>query len=55
MDIKTITSTQNKLVKLVRSLTKKKFRDEYGLMLLEGGNLLKDLPESVKPKYAFAV
>lgn len=38
-----ITSKDNQYLKLVRELTKKKFRDEYGLFLTEGKRLIDDL------------
>ncbi len=52
MDI--IRSAQNKKVKLARSLSEKKFRQSTGLMLLEGINLLRDLPTDVKISTVFA-
>lgn len=41
-----ITSTSNQFVKLARSLSKKKFRDESGLFVVEGANILRDMPHS---------
>lgn len=49
-----ITSTQNHYVKLARSLAKKKFRDRSGLVLLEGINLLRDMPAEVNVKFVLA-
>lgn len=46
-----ISSTQNKLVKLARSLAQRKFRTQTGLFLVEGVNLLRDMPESICPSY----
>lgn len=43
-----IASRSNKQIKLARSLANKKFRDQTGLMLVEGANLLKDLPVGVR-------
>lgn len=52
MDV--ITSTQNKFVKLARSLSQRKFRLETGLFLAEGVNLLRDMPQSVIPSFVLA-
>lgn len=52
MDI--ITSTQNRLVKLVRSLAQRKFRVETGLFLVEGVNLLRDMPNEVYVQFVLA-
>lgn len=52
MDI--ISSTQNRLVKLARSLVNKKFRTETGLFLVEGVNLLRDMPSYVPVEFVFA-
>ena len=49
-----ISSTQNRLVKLARSLAQKKFREETGLFLVEGINLLRDMPCDVEVQFAFA-
>ena len=49
-----ITSTQNQYVKQVRSLKDKKFRDKSGLFVVEGGNIFKDMPESVSVEYILA-
>lgn len=38
-----ITSKDNQYVKLMRDLTKKKYRDDYGLFLAEGKRLIGDL------------
>ncbi len=38
-----ITSKDNQYIKLIRELTKKKYRDEYGLFLAEGKRLIDDL------------
>ena len=42
---------QNKVVKEVRRLADKKFRNTTGLFLLEGINLIKDLPYSIEVEY----
>lgn len=39
-----ITSTQNPKVKLLRSLREKRGREEHSLFLVEGGNIVKDMP-----------
>ena len=49
-----ITSTQNKLVKLARSLAERKFRVETGLFLAEGVNLLRDMPNDVAVEFVLA-
>lgn len=49
-----ITSVQNKFVKLARSLAERKRRAETGLFLIEGVNLLRDMPEEVAIELAFA-
>ena len=49
-----ITSSQNQFVKLAQSLLDKKGREESGLFLAEGINLLKDMPNDVVVKYIFA-
>lgn len=46
-----ITSTKNQYVKQARSLAKKKFRDETGLFLVEGTNIIKDMPQNVEVEY----
>ncbi len=46
-----VTSAQNGIVKLARSLAKRKFRLETGLILVEGINVLRDLPSNVRVKY----
>lgn len=51
--MQTITSTKNQYVKLARSLSQKKFRNDTGLFLVEGVNLIKDMPSSVVVKYVF--
>lgn len=38
-----ITAKDNQYIKLIRELTKKKYRDEYGLFLAEGKRLIEDL------------
>jgi len=52
--VEVIASTQNKFVKTARSLAQKKFRNETGLFLVEGINLLRDMPTSVEIAYIFA-
>ncbi|MFR6312679.1 MAG: RNA methyltransferase, partial [Anaerofustis stercorihominis] len=37
-----ITSKTNKIIKLVKSLEKKKYQDKYGLYVLEGIKFVKD-------------
>ncbi|MDE7372613.1 MAG: RNA methyltransferase [Clostridia bacterium] len=49
-----ITSTQNRLVKLARSLSERKFRVETGLFLVEGVNLLRDMPKDTAVEFVFA-
>lgn len=49
-----ITSTKNQYVKEARSLSQKKFRESTGLFLVEGANLIKDMPSSVKVRYVLA-
>ena len=51
--METIISTQNRLVKLARSLAQRKFRALNGLFLVEGVNLLRDMPTSVVPEFVF--
>lgn len=46
-----ITSTRNQTVKLARSLAEKKFREQYGLFLVEGGNIVKDIPEGTEVEF----
>ncbi len=46
-----ITSTSNKIVKMVRSLKEKKFRDKTGLFLAEGMNLVKDIPSGMDVEF----
>lgn len=43
-----ITSTANGRVKEVKKLRQKKYRDENGLYIAEGVNILKDMPESAE-------
>ena len=43
--MKTIVSAQNEQLKKVAALRDKKFRDRSGLMLVEGENIVKELPE----------
>lgn len=40
-----ITSTRNEKLRLVKSLLTKKGRDEHGLFIAEGANLIKDIPK----------
>lgn len=49
-----ITSRQNRLIKLARSLSERKFRAETGLFLAEGVNLLRDMPKDVTTYAVFA-
>lgn len=46
-----ITSTKNATVKLARSLAEKKFREEHGLFLVEGGNIVKDIPAGTEVEF----
>lgn len=46
-----ITSTKNATVKLARSLAEKKFREEHGLFLVEGGNIVKDIPVGTEVEF----
>lgn len=50
----TITSVANDKVKLVKKLNIKKYRQEYGLFVVEGVNILKDMPETTQVEYFFA-
>ncbi len=43
-----ISSKDNRIVRLARSLATKKGREESGLFLAEGGNLTRDIPESAE-------
>lgn len=54
MTMEVITSTSNNKVKLVKSLSQKKHRDESGLFVAEGLNLLKDLPKRFAVDSVFA-
>ena len=49
-----VTSTQNKTVKLFRSLSEKKFREREGLFPAEGGNILRDIPASAAVRFVLA-
>ena len=49
-----ISSAKNQYVKLVKSLSERKYRKETGLFFAEGKNLIKDLPTSVQVAYIFA-
>ncbi len=49
-----ITSTKNQYVKKARALSQKKFRKETGLFLVEGTNIIKDMPSSVEVEYMLA-
>ena len=46
-----ITSTKNATVKLARALAEKKFREEHGLFLVEGGNIVKDIPVGTEVEF----
>ena len=46
-----ISSSQNQYVKLAKSLNEKKHRNFAGLFLIEGKNLLKDLPPHVEIEF----
>jgi len=48
-----ISSTKNQYVKLAHSLSQKKFREETGLFLVEGVNIIKDMPIDVEIEMAF--
>lgn len=48
-----ITSTSNEKVKFVRKLLQKKYRIELGLFIVEGVNILKDLPNNVQVESVF--
>ena len=52
MDV--ITSTQNRTIKLFRSLSEKKFRKGEGLFAVEGGNLVRDIPPSADVRFVLA-
>lgn len=49
-----ITSTKNQYVKEARSLAQKKFRNQTGLFLVEGINILRDMPSSVQIAYVLS-
>lgn len=49
-----ITSSQNKYVALAKSLKMKKFRDETGLFVVEGGNVIKDMNYDAKIRFILA-
>ncbi|NLZ24863.1 MAG: RNA methyltransferase [Clostridiales bacterium] len=46
-----ISSNSNKFVKLARSLAEKKYRDQTGLFLVEGGNSVYDMPDSAMVEF----
>ncbi len=48
-----ITSTSNEKVKFARKLLQKKYRAEFGLFVVEGVNILKDLPDYVEVESVF--
>ena len=48
-----ITSISNEKVKLLRTLSDAKGRREHGLYLAEGGNLIKDIPDSQTVRFLF--
>ncbi len=48
-----ISSTKNQYVKLARSLFDKKNRTSSGLFLVEGINVLRDMPSTVQVEYLF--
>lgn len=50
-----ITSTKNQFIKLAKSLSNKKFRNETGLFLVEGGNIIKDMPKDVEIEFVLCV
>ena len=49
-----IRSAQNKNIKLIKSLSQKKYREETGLYLAEGANILRDMPANISVAF-FAV
>lgn len=49
MDI--ISSNSNKYVRLLKSLSDKKSRDESGLFLAEGERLIKDMPSDFSAEF----
>lgn len=49
-----LSSTKNQYIKLARSLSDKKNREETGLFVVEGKNLLKDIPSFIHIEYVFA-
>ena len=49
-----LSSTKNQFIKLARSLSDKKNREETGLFVVEGKNLLKDIPSFIHIEYVFA-
>ncbi len=50
-----ITSVKNDTVRLAKSLAEKKFRVQTGLFLVEGGNIVKDIPQDVNVRFYLAV
>lgn len=52
--METITSVANDKVKLVKKLNIKKYRQEYGMFVVEGINILKDMPETTQVECFFA-
>ncbi len=48
-----ISSTKNQYVKLARSLFEKKYRTSSGLFLVEGINVLRDMPSNVTVEHLF--
>mgnify|MGYP000012311251 CR=1 FL=1 len=52
MDV--ITSTQNRTVRLFRSLAEKKFREREGLFPVEGGNIVMDIPSGQALRFVLA-
>lgn len=52
MDV--ITSTQNRTVRLFRSLAEKKFREREGLFPVEGGNIVRDIPSGQALRFVLA-
>lgn len=49
-----ITSVKNDTVRLAKSLAEKKFRGQTGLFLVEGGNIVKDIPQDVNVRFYLA-
>ena len=50
-----ITSTQNQLIKQIKTLKDKEGRSLLSLFIVEGENIVKDIPKSADVKYIFVL